>query len=55
MTERKIGTTELLRVKGTGRRFYVNLSKVLCDSFDLEIGDVLRVVIKSVVKREEEA
>ena len=55
MTERKIGTTELLQVRSSGRRRYLNLSKVLCDSFDLETGDILRVEIKSVVKREEKA
>lgn len=54
MTERKIGTTELLRIRTTGRRHYVNLSRALVDSFDLETGDILRVDIKSVVKRSEE-
>lgn len=53
MTERKIGTTELLRINSTGHRFYMNLSRVLVDSFGLEAGDILRVEIKSVVKREE--
>lgn len=54
MTEKKIGTTELLRVNSTGHRFYLNLSKVLVDSFGLETGDILRVEIKTVIKKEEE-
>jgi len=45
MSTYKIGTVEMLKVKKTGRRLYVNLDRVLCEAFGIEPGHVLRVRI----------
>ena len=41
----KIGTVELLKVKTTGRRLYVNLDRLTVDAYGIEKGDTLRVKI----------
>lgn len=50
MVEKRIGTVELLKIKRHARGYYLKLPKELVDSFGLEIGDILRVEIKSVVR-----
>ena len=46
----RIGTVEMLKVKSSGRRLYVNLAKELVDSFGIRKGDTLRVEIKERVE-----
>ena len=47
----KIGTVEMLKVKRTGRRFYMNLDTETCECFGIESGDTLRVKIIEGVKQ----
>ncbi len=47
----KIGTVEMLKVKKSGRRFYVNLDADTVEAFGIETGDTLRVEIASGIKR----
>ena len=54
MTEQRIGTTELLKIKRHARGFYLKVPKELVDCFGLKIGDVLRVEIKTVMRSSEE-
>ena len=42
----KIGTVEALKVKRSGRRFYVNLDADTVEAFGIEVGDLLKVEIK---------
>lgn len=42
----RIGTVEMLKVKSSGRRLYVNLDADLVAAFDIEAGDLLKVEIK---------
>lgn len=42
----RIGTVEALKVKRSGRRFYLNLDTVTVDAFGIQVGDVLKVAIK---------
>ena len=46
----RIGTVELLKVKSSGRRLYVNLSAELLEAFGIEAGDLLKVEIKELHK-----
>lgn len=46
----KIGTVELLKVKTTGRRLYVNLDKLLVDAYGIQRGDTLRVKIEELIR-----
>lgn len=42
----KIGTVETLKVRKTGRRFYVNLGRFTIEAFGIEAGDILKVKIE---------
>ena len=42
----KIGTVEALKVKSTGRRFYLNLDAETVEAFGIEVGDILKVEIQ---------
>ena len=47
MTEAyRIGTVEVLKVKKTGRRFYLNLDAETVEAYGIEVGDILKVEIK---------
>ena len=48
----KIGTVEALKVKRTGRRFYVNLGAETIECFGIEVGDILKVRIQEGVRPE---
>ena len=50
----KIGTVEALKVRKTGRRFYVNLDTFTVEAYGIEVGDILRVKIEEGVKPSEE-
>jgi len=52
-TTYKIGTVELLRVKRSGRRLYVNLDRVMAEAFGIEPGHVLKIRILEGIKPEE--
>jgi len=49
----KIGTVEMLKVKSSGRRLYLNLYADLIAAFGIKAGDLLRVEIKEKVSPEE--
>lgn len=42
----KIGTVETLKVKKSGRRFYVNLDADTIVAFGIKTGDILKVKIE---------
>ena len=42
----RIGTVEMLEVKSSGRRLYVNLDADLVNAFGIRKGDILKVEIK---------
>lgn len=42
----RIGTVEMLKVKSSGRRLYVNLDADLVTAFGISAGDLLKVEIK---------
>ena len=47
MTEAyRIGTVEVLKVKKTGRRFYLNLDAETVEAYGIKVGDILKVEIK---------
>jgi len=48
----RIGTVEALKVKKSGRRFYVNLDAETVEAFGIEVGDILEVEIKKGHKKE---
>ena len=48
----KIGTVEALKVRKTGRRFYVNVPTFTVQAYGIEAGDILRVKIEKGVKPE---
>lgn len=48
----KIGTVEVLRVKRSGRRHYVNLPSDLVIAYAIKVGDVLKVEIKEGIRSE---
>lgn len=42
----RIGTVETLKVKKSGRRFYVNLDADTVLAFGIQVGDILEVELK---------
>ena len=42
----RIGTVEMLKVKSSGRRLYMNLKRDLVDAYAIEAGQILKVEIK---------
>ena len=42
----RIGTVETLKVKSSGRRFYMNLDADTVEAYGIEAGDLLKVEIK---------
>ena len=42
----RIGTVEMLKVKSSGRRLYVNLDADLVGAYGIQPGDILKVEIK---------
>lgn len=55
MTEtEKIGIVGLFEVKSTGRRHYIRLEKKVTESYDIKIGDVLKVEILEVRRKPQE-
>lgn len=55
MTDReKIGTVEILKVRRSGRRVYVNLDPYTVRTYDIKAGDSLRVKIEEVIRAEPE-
>ena len=42
----RIGTVEVVKVKSSGRRLYVNLAAELIAAFGIQAGDLLKVEIK---------
>jgi len=52
MTEsEKIGIVALFEVKSTGRRHYIKLDKKVTDSYEIKVGDVLKVEILEVRRK----
>jgi len=49
----RIGTVETLKVKKSGRRFYVNLDADLVYAYGVRPGDILKVEIKEGIRPEE--
>ncbi len=50
----KIGTVETLKVRKTGRRFYVNLDAYTVEAFGIKTGDILKVKIEEGIRTSEE-
>jgi len=48
--EKKIGTTEILRVSAHGRGYYLRLSKWIVEAFGIQKGNLLRIRIEALVK-----
>ena len=46
----RIGTVEALKVKRTGRRFYLNLDAETVEAYGIEVGDILKVEIKQGIR-----
>ena len=51
----RIGTVEVVKVKSSGRRLYVNLDADFIAAFGIEAGDLLKVEIKEKVTPEDES
>lgn len=52
-TPEKIGTVEIVEVKRSGRRTYVNLDGLTVNTFELKPGDRLRIRILEVFRQRE--
>ncbi len=42
----KIGTVETVKVRKTGRRYYVNLDRCTVEAYRIQVGDILRVKLE---------
>lgn len=51
LSTEKIGVTQLAEVKTTGRRHYIRLDPKVVLSYDLKIGDLLKVEILEVRRK----
>lgn len=55
MSEKKIGTVEILKVSRHGSGLYLRLRRDLCDVYVIQKGDKIRVKLETLIRASEPA